>query len=169
MPRRVEAQLVEWLQDNEFLYNRGHHQYKNREKKRRAWQEMGASLVPPRTMEELTRWFHTRRTQYGKITKKTGVSGTGKSRLTQLERWVVDMFAFMLPHIHRHKETKDVGLPQVIKASNILVISLCYLFVKVFLWCTFVCQCVNSNNNIYIYIYIYIYVCVCVCVYSMFA
>ena len=75
---------------------------------------MGASLMPPLTGEELTRWFNTRRTQYGRITKKIGPSGSGAPHLTELEKWILKLFAFMQPHILRHKDTKVLGTQQVI-------------------------------------------------------
>ena len=113
--RRQEGRLAEWLQDNQYLYNRAEPDYRNKEKKKRAFQEMGASLTPPLTGEELTRWFNTRRTQYGRITKKISPSGAGAPHLTELEKWILKLFAFMQPHILRHKDTKVLGTQQVMK------------------------------------------------------
>ena len=74
LTKKKEAEIVEWLQDNTFLYDRGHPLYKNKAKKTRTMEQQAKKLGLKR--EELARWIHTKRTRFGKLTKMAK-SGTG--------------------------------------------------------------------------------------------
>ena len=115
--KRVEGEIVEWLQAHPLLYDRGHTDYKNRHKKDRVMEEQARRVHV--TKEELARWIHTKRTRYGKLTKKIEKSGAARVPLTDLDRWILDKFSFMKPHIVRQKEPRSLGIGQV---RNILIL-----------------------------------------------
>ncbi|KAK3871952.1 hypothetical protein Pcinc_022931 [Petrolisthes cinctipes] len=62
--------------------------------------------------EELVWWLHTKRTRYGRILTKLEKSGSVRTRLTDLEQWIYQLFSFMEKHIQRQRPTKTLGLPQ---------------------------------------------------------
>ena len=111
--RRMEGEIVEWLQANPLLYDRGHTDYKSRHKKDRVMEEEAKRLGV--TKDQLSRWIHTKRTRYGKLTKKIEKSGSGRVPLTDLDRWILDKFSFMSAHIVRLREPRTLGLGQVRK------------------------------------------------------
>ena len=111
--RRVEGEIVEWLQANPLLYDRGHADYKSRHKKDRVLEEEATRLNV--TKEQLSRWLHTKRTRYGKLTKKLEKSGAARVPLTDLDRWILDKFSFMGAHIVRQREPRTLGIGQVRK------------------------------------------------------
>ena len=107
--RRQEGELVEWFHEHECLYNRSDADYKNRSKKRRILNEKGASLEPPVSGDDLWKWFSNRRTQYGRVAKRISASGSARAKLTALEKWVMDTFRFLKPHIVHHKDSLVLG------------------------------------------------------------
>ena len=111
LSKRVEGEIAEWLQDNPFLYDRGHQHYKNRAKKTKAMEDKAKELGI--TKDDLARWIHTKRTRYGKLTRKVEKSGIGQVTLTSLDKWILKLFAFMAPHIVRHREPRTLGIGQV--------------------------------------------------------
>ena len=111
LSKREEASLVEWLQENDFLYNRLHEDHKNKDKKQRVLEEKGRSLRPPRTLEEMNRWIHSRRTQYGRLSRKLDKSGSGRRPCTDHEAWILKTFGFFQRHIQRQRPTKSLGIP----------------------------------------------------------
>ena len=113
LTREVERDLGEWLQANPFLYDRALPDYKNSAKKKRTLHAKGQSLQPPLTGDQLKRWIHTKRTKYGRLTKKGQKSGSAATQLTALDKWTLDLFQFMAPHIVRQKDTKSLGTSQV--------------------------------------------------------
>ena len=106
LARRKEYQIVEWLQDTPCLYDKGHPDFKSREKKKRALSEMAQKI--DMTVEELTRWITTKRTQYGKL-RKGKPTGTGASTYTDNERFILKNFTFLDPFILRLRETRTLG------------------------------------------------------------
>ena len=117
LSRKVEAEIVEWLQENLFLYDRGHPQYKHNAKKSRTMEEQAKKLGMKK--EELARWIHTKRTRFGKLTKMSK-SGTGQTSLTQLDKWILKLFKFLGPHIVRHRDTKTLGIGEVRTYRNFI-------------------------------------------------
>merc|ERR1712121_6903 len=117
--KREEGALAEWLQENDFIYNRTHEDYKNKIKKERVIAEKGRSLRPPRTLQEINRWIHTRRTQFGKLLKKQeGKSGAARRRETDHERWILQTFQFFKRHIQRQRPSRSLGMSQVGQLQN---------------------------------------------------
>ena len=115
LTRKDEAAVAEWLQQNKFLYSRTEFYYRNKDRKKMKYQEMGRKLNPPLSGDELQRFVNTRRTQFGRITKRISKSGSGAPHLTELDQWILKMFEFMRPHIKRHRETRVLGVSQVSK------------------------------------------------------
>ena len=113
MPKKVEAELAEWLQEQEFLYVRTHADNKNKDKKERVLEEKGKSLSPPQSLEDMKKWLHTRRTQYGRMTKKLEKSGAARAQLTSHKKWILRTYHFLKRHIKRQRPTQSLGLPQV--------------------------------------------------------
>ena len=113
MPKKVEADLAEWLQEHEFLYVRSHIDSKNTRKKDRVLEEKGRNLVPAQTLEQMKKWLHTRRTQYGRITKKMEKSGAARPELTSHKRWILNTYHFLQRHIKRQRPTQSLGVRQV--------------------------------------------------------
>ena len=124
LTRIKEAEIVEWLQDNPFLYDRGHPLYKNKAKKSRTMEEQAKKLGLK--TEELARWIHTKRTRFGKLTKMAK-SGTGQTSLTQLDKWILKLFKFLGPHIVRQRDTKTLGIGKV-RTNKIFYIYLIFFF-----------------------------------------
>ena len=110
LTRKKEAEIVEWLQDHPFLYDRGHPLYKNKAKKSRTMEQQAKKLGLK--TEELEKWIHTKRTRFGKLTKMAK-SGTGATSLTQLDKWILKLFQFLGPHIVRQRETKTFEIGKV--------------------------------------------------------
>ena len=119
MAKKVEAELAEWLQEQEFLYVRTHVDSKNTRKKDRVLEEKGKSLVPPQTLDQMKKWLHTRRTQYGRITKKIDKSGAARAELTSHKKWILTTYHFFQRHIKRQRPTKSLGVRQVCKIYQI--------------------------------------------------
>ena len=107
--RRTEAALVEWLQENTWLYDKNQAMYRDRDRKDRAFEEKGRMLNPKVSGGDLKRWLASRRTQFGRITKKIGASGSGAPNLTEREKFVLKYFEFLRKHIIRHRDPPSLA------------------------------------------------------------
>ena len=105
--------LGEWVQENPFLYDRGHEDYKDMQRKMRLYEEKGRSLEPPLTGKQLSTWLRSIRTRYGRLTKTK--SGQAARDLTAREKWILNVFSFFGRHIVRQKKPKTLGLKKVRK------------------------------------------------------
>lgn len=111
LSRRKEQYLVDWLQAHPMIYDKSLKDYKNKEKKLRAWRTVADDLG--KTPEELQRWFTTKRTQYGKL-KRGKKSGSGRVQLTENEKFILRNFQFLDPFILRQRPTIVLGAGEVI-------------------------------------------------------
>lgn len=101
----VEHDLAEWVQENQFLYDRGMMEYKNKFKKMQVLTEKAESLMPPFTRQQLQRWIH--RTHFGRLTREQQKSGPGaKKPRAERDRWILQLFNFMGRHIVRPKTSE---------------------------------------------------------------
>ena len=117
-----EKRLGEWLEDEaEFIYNKGLSAYKDKAKVTRAFEEKARTLDPPLTGEELKTWFTSLRSRFGRLTAEKSGQGA-RRRLTDREKWILNIFHFLRPHIVRQKQPKMLGLPQVSFFSNFYTI-----------------------------------------------
>lgn len=105
--------LGEWLEEEaEFIYNKGLTEYKDKAKVYHAFDEKAKTLNPPISSQALHTWFYSLRSRFGRLTAEK--SGQGSSRrLTDRERWILNIFLFLRPHIVRQGKPKVLGLPQV--------------------------------------------------------
>ncbi|XP_064098007.1 uncharacterized protein LOC135209241 [Macrobrachium nipponense] len=101
----------EWLEhETQFIYNTGMAAYKDKAKVWKAFDDKGKSLRPPVTGNELRTWFMSLRIRFGCLTAEK--SGQGASRqLTDREKWILNIFHFLNPHIVYRKTPKMFGLP----------------------------------------------------------
>ena len=113
LPQKLEGRIVEWLQQNRFLYDKTQQGYRNSAKKARAYEEFAASLGMGITGPQLKKWIASKRTQFGRISRKVSKSGAGAEMVTARERFLLQNFEFLRRHIVRHRDTKVLGLPGV--------------------------------------------------------
>ena len=105
-----ERLVAQWLETHgEFIYNKAHKDYKDKHKVARAWAEIGATLDPPASGEDLKVWFYSMRSRYGRLT--TLKSGSGAKLLTYREIYIKRLFEFCKHHIVRQRKTVELGLP----------------------------------------------------------
>ena len=109
----VERRLGEWLEfEASFIYNKKDSRHVNKPLVTKTWEDKAKTLDPPLTSEELQRWFQSVRTKFGKLTGGPK-SGSGAQNLTSREKWVLNTFTFLKPHISRQRKTTSYGLPPV--------------------------------------------------------
>ncbi|XP_064120238.1 uncharacterized protein LOC135224845 [Macrobrachium nipponense] len=108
-----ERLVGEWLEhEAQFIYNKRMAAYKDKAKVWKAFDDKGMSLRPPVTGNELRTWFTSLKSRFGRLTAEK--SGQGASRrLTDQEKWMLNIFHFLKPHIIRQKKPKMSGLPMV--------------------------------------------------------
>ncbi|XP_066950847.1 uncharacterized protein [Macrobrachium rosenbergii] len=110
----------EWLEtEAEFIYNKGLTAYEDKAKVWRAFEEKGQSLVPPMSGCELRTWFTSLRSRFGRLTTEKSGQGMGR-RLTDREKWILNIFHFLKPHIVRQRKPKVLGLPMAACAAAAL-------------------------------------------------
>ena len=108
-----ELKVAQWLETTgHFIYDKCNKDYKRADKTAAAFVALGKTLDPPVSGPQLRTWFYSIRSRYGRIT--THKSGQGANRrLTDRERWILNVFDFLKPHIVRQRRTTTVGINQV--------------------------------------------------------
>ena len=108
-----ERRISQWLEfEGEFIYNKGLSSYKDKAKVAKAFARLGSRCRPPVSGDAMRTWFYSLRTRFGRLT--TGKSGQGAmKRLTAREKWILDLFHFLKPHIVRQRRTAQIGLNEV--------------------------------------------------------
>ena len=108
-----ERWISQWLEvEGEFIYNKGLNSYKDKAKVAKAFARLGSRCNPPITGDQMRTWFYSLRTRFGRLT--TGKSGQGAmKRMTAREKWILDLFHFLKPHIVRQRRTAQIGLNEV--------------------------------------------------------
>ena len=62
-----EEAIVEFVKQDEELYDKTNYSFKDKQKKERLWEQLAATRnLPVKTVKE---WFETQRTRYGKLTQ----------------------------------------------------------------------------------------------------
>ena len=89
--------LVNWIRDNPIIYDKGLSVYWKKLNKREMWAKKAAEVGL--TVDQLTTWYESNRTRYGKLIKTK--SGQGQQRITQRGEWVLKSFDFLKSHIYR--------------------------------------------------------------------
>ena len=92
-----ENAIVEFVKEHSELYDKEHGRFHDRQKEA-LWAEISAELkLQP---FDLTRWFESQRTHYGKLSKLQ--SGQAPRQMTKKQSWVYQQMGFLKTHI-RHK------------------------------------------------------------------
>ena len=102
-----EQKLVEFLCDNELLYNKHLMDYKNRSKRELVWDKICKENNLDK--DACQRWFQSLRTIFGKVTHMK--SGQGEPQLMERQRWTRDNFHFLRDHIVHHLTAKSEFRP----------------------------------------------------------
>lgn len=109
-----EKLIATWLETKgHFVYDKGNRDYKKAEKTAAAFETLGKSLQPPVTGSQLRTWFYSIRSRFGRLTTEKSGQAAPNRRLTDRERWILDIFSFLRPHIVRQRKTKQIGLIEV--------------------------------------------------------
>ena len=95
----VEDALVEWIQQNETLYDKTKKGYRKTDDKKRLWQAKAEELNI--TYKALMVWYKSQRTRYAKLLIKK--SGQGAKMLTDREKWILDKWSFLKMFITRQQ------------------------------------------------------------------
>ena len=98
-----EQKIVDYLRDNEILYNKRLMDYKDRSKSEAVWDKFCEENNFNK--DACQKWFQSQRTLFGKVTHMK--SGQGKSVLTERQKWTRDNFDFLRDHIVRHRTAKS--------------------------------------------------------------
>ena len=101
-----EEAMIAWLKENPLIYDKGKGHYKKKDDKKVMWAEKAAELGL--TPQELTTWYETNRTRFGKLTRRK--SGQGNKKLTDRQEWVLKSFAFLQEHINRQPSRAAVAV-----------------------------------------------------------
>jgi hypothetical protein len=104
-----EDEVIEWMKSNRFLYDKSSFEFKDHQKKERAWLQMEQRMrLNP---GDLFRWYTSLRTQYVKEVKKreNGLrSGAGAPDdiITPRTTWLLDNFEFLKPYVCQARATR---------------------------------------------------------------
>ena len=93
-----EDDLLEWLRENEYLWRKGHRQYRDTKKKQAAWREKADSLGY--LVEVLLGWWKHIHSWYGKLHLKK--SGQAAVKLTDREKYIMATCSFLEGEV-RHR------------------------------------------------------------------
>jgi hypothetical protein len=93
----VEEGILDWIKENEVLYNKGNEGWKDTGKRKALWATKAEQIGI--TATELSTWFLSLRTKFGKLTKDK--SGDGAKRFTDRDKWILTNLAFLKVHIFR--------------------------------------------------------------------
>ena len=109
LPRETEEAVLEWIKEHEFLYNRGHAQWKDTDKRKALWASKADEVG--KTAKKLNMWFNTLRTKYGKLTKKK--SGDGAKKPTDRDQWILTTLSYLDGHITRIPSRQSCSVSNV--------------------------------------------------------
>ena len=97
-----EQKIVDFLHDNEILYNKRLMDYKDRSKREALWDKFCEESNLNK--DACQKWFQSQRTLFGKVTHLK--SSQGEQQLTERQKWTRDNFDFLRDHIVRHLKAK---------------------------------------------------------------
>ena len=94
---------MDFLCDNEILYNKRLMDYKDRSKREAVW----AKFCEENNLDKdaCQKWFQSQRTLFGKVAHMKSVQG--EPQLTERQKWTRDNFHFFRDHIARHLTAKS--------------------------------------------------------------
>ncbi|XP_060772242.1 uncharacterized protein LOC132883076 isoform X3 [Neoarius graeffei] len=106
-----EQALAEWFQDHPCFYDQGQRTFKDRQLKDRLLTEKALEIARLLnlhvTIKDVTSWWHSMRTMYGKIFQRS--SGDGKRPQTPRQRWIRANFEFLREHVVPKTKSKQFG------------------------------------------------------------
>ena len=94
-----EDDLVTWLTENTFIYNKSSAEFKFKEKTNRTSAAKEAELsLNPGDLSSI--WYPNTMTQFSKLIKVSTKSGSGAApERTARQQWILDRFAFLCPYL----------------------------------------------------------------------
>ena len=95
--------IVEFVKQQEELYDKTNDSFKDKQKKERLWEQLAASRNLP--VKTVKKWFETQRTRYGNLTQTK--SGQEAEKNTEQQTWLKDSFSFLRGHIRRKGVSKS--------------------------------------------------------------
>ena len=98
-----EQKIVDFLRDNEILYNKHLMDYKDRSKREAVWDKFCEENSLNK--DACQKWFQSQRTLYGQVTHMK--SCQGEPVLTERQKSTRDNFDFLRDHIMRHFTAKS--------------------------------------------------------------
>ena len=100
---------MDFLHDNEILYNKCLMDYKDRSKREAVWDKFCENNL---NKDACQKWFQSQRTLFGKVTHMK--SGQGEPVLTERQKWTGDNFDFLRNHIvHRLTAKSEFRVPKL--------------------------------------------------------
>ena len=100
-----ETAIVEFVKEHPELYDKEHARFHDRQKKEGLWAEISAELkLQP---FDVRRWFESKRTRYGKLSKLQ--SGQAPREMTKRQSWVYQQMGFLKTHIRRKGASRSSG------------------------------------------------------------
>ena len=101
-----EDLMLEFLRENQFLYDKKKKLYHNKHLREKAWNEQAARM--DRDKADLEVWYDSLRTRYGKLLKGSSKSGSGASSLSDRDRWISSQMSFLKPFIADRRTAKPM-------------------------------------------------------------
>jgi len=101
-----EEGLVEWFQEHELFYNQKLKEFKLKDKKDRMLSDKAKELKI--SLAELKAWLQSMRTMFGRLQKKK--SGQATPQHTARQKWILNSFSFLAPHLVLKTDTRQLGL-----------------------------------------------------------
>ena len=98
-----EQKLVDFLRDNEILYNKCLKDYKDKSKREAVWDKFCEEHNLGK--DACQKWFQSQCTLFRKVTHMKLV--LGGPQLTERQKWTRDNFHFLRGHIMRHLKRKS--------------------------------------------------------------
>ena len=86
-----EEAIVEFIKQNEELYDKANNSFKDKQKKEQLWEQFSAIRNLP--VKTVKKWFETQHTRYGKLTQTK--SGQAAKKRTERQTWLKDSFSLL--------------------------------------------------------------------------
>ena len=106
LTEQEEDEMIEFLRENTFLYDKKRKLYHDRNLRDSAWTRQAAKLS--RTKEDLEVWYDSIRTRYGKLLKDMKKSGSGAKDHSDRDKWIMAQLSFLQPFITNRRSSKPL-------------------------------------------------------------
>ena len=116
LDEKQEEELADWWRDNPGLCDKSNETYRRKARKDKLIVYKAAHMgVRGFDAAMLAGWVKSMQTMYGKEEKYKGKSGAAPPILTSWQCWVLDTFAFLLPHLKVGTTRRILGQVSIIK------------------------------------------------------